>query len=478
MYTKKIILWLFCTLNLVVGWTLNATIRIVDITGHPAGSYTSINAAYAVTSTGDTILLTAGQTFTGPNNTNLTFAYDLTLGRTGSGANPIIDMQNTADTRFCIIDSGKTVTMSNLVIQNGNESGNFGGAIQNGGTLNATSCTFSNNTAYYNGGAIESVGTLNLTSCTFSNNTATHGGAGAIESAGTLNLTSCTFSNNTATRGGAGAIESTGTLNATSCIFNNNTAFNDGGALYNYSGPAIITCSRFVGNRAGSGSAIYIYGGSVTATSCWWDTNDDPRTVDNLFFGTVTCTPWIQMSLTVAQPSSGLVDLIATFSPACIPDGTPVAFTITSGTVTPEEGTTLNSTVTAQAYDFTGTQSVCAIAEPDSSTPVKLCATVQGSLQPLAPADVQAKQQIQRFPRYGDIVNTITWQAAQGTAPAAAYYVIYAAQDLSIPISTISADAPLRFVAHQQQPNVSYTYYLYAVSAQGVYSEPVEVTLP
>ena len=655
MHCTKIFLALCCVCAVLATTQAFAATWIIN----PAGTYTNIQAAYSDPgfASGDTILLTAGYTYTGNGlNVNLTFSTDLIIGRTGQGADPIIDMENIVVQRFCTIDTGYTVTMNNIIIQNGsiatgaaiensgilyclnctfsgNNADGFAGAIYNygfaagsgilyvtnctfsnnsaiaadggaidndgyatgSGILYATDCIFSNNTATNEGGAIASYGyatgsgILNVTGCTFSNNTATNeGGAiasyGYVTGSGILNATGCTFSNNTATVGGAilnngqeadsallyvtdctfsdnsatdggaiwnfgyaadsallyvtdctfsdnsatdgGAIRNfgfaagSGILNATDCTFGNNTAtvggailnngyatdsgilhatgciFNGntsglGGALYNgflvgetsYPGTSIFACCRFVDNSATtSADALYNFLGTVTAQNCWWATNDPEAIADELFYGAVDYEPWIQMSLNVGplaleQPTLGQADLTVTFSPSCIPNGTPVAFSITSGTIVPEEGTTLNGTVTAQASGFAGTQMVCAIAEPDSDTPVQLCATIQGDGQPLAPANVIARQQIHRFPRCADLVNVITWQAAEGGAPAA-YYEIYAAQDLDTPLATISVSAPLRFAQHQREPHVIYTYYLYAVTAEGVHSEPVKVIVP
>ena len=685
MHRKKIALALCCVCAVLATTQAFATTWIID----PAGTYTNIQAAYSdpVFASGDTILLTAGYTYTGDGlNVNLTFSTDLIIGRTGVGADPIIDMENINGQRFCIIDTGYTVTMSNVIIQNG--SSDEGGAIQNfgilyclncifsnnsatvyggaiasysyvtgSGILNATDCIFSNNSATDYGGAIASYGyatgsgilnatdcifsnnsatdyggaidtngyatgsgILNATDCTFNNNSTTNGGAiynygeeadsgilyatnctfsnnnatdygGAIDNdgyatgSGILNATDCTFSNNSATEGGAiyhygkeadsgilhatncifsnnnadngGAIQSyslamgSGILNANSCIFSSNSAIYGGaiqnysggegsgmlnanscifssnsatygGAIQNYSweagsgilhangcifngnaavfggvlyngliadttllpGTSIFECCRFVDNSATtSAGVIYNSLGTVTAQNCWWATNGPEAIADELFYGAVDYEPWIQMSLNVGplalgQSTLGQADLTVTFSPSCIPDGTPVTFSITSGTIVPEEGTTLNGTVTAQASGFAGTQIVCATAEPNSLTPVQLCATIQEDGQPLAPANVIGRQQMHRSPRCADLVNVITWQAAEGGTPAAAYYEIFAAPNLDTPIATISVSAPLRFVQHQRESQIIYVYYLYAVTAEGVRSEPVKVIVP
>ena len=406
---------------------------------------------------------------------------------------------------------GSTVTLTNCVFNHNESSG--GGAVYNryaepqkytaaaSHTMYSYNCTFSNNIAA-GGGAINNIDdTLYLTDCSFLNNQAAIGGAIANQcrdaESSIVNATNCLFNNNSAnTQGGtiynAGDEEGETILNANGCIFDGNAAAALGGVLYNgdkdrgdnpLPGTSIFECCRFVDNSATtSADALYNFLGTVTAQNCWWATNDPEAIADELFYGAVDYEPWIQMSfnvgpLALGQPTLGQADLTVTFSPSCIPDGTPVAFSITSGTIVPEEGTTLNGTVTAHAYGFEGTQTVCAIAEPNSETPFKLCKTIQEDSQPLAPANVIGRQQMHRFPRCADLVNVITWQAAEGGAPAA-YYEIFAAPNLDTPIATINANARLYFAQHQRKPHVIYTYYLYAVTAEGVRSEPVKIILP
>ena len=98
---------------------LNANTIIVDNTGATPGSFLTIKAAVDVSSTGTIILLTAGQTFTGADNQNIDIdpshiGLDLTFGRTGDGADPIIDMQTSG--QLFIIESTATVAINNLFI--------------------------------------------------------------------------------------------------------------------------------------------------------------------------------------------------------------------------------------------------------------------------------------------------------------------------------------------------------------------------
>jgi predicted outer membrane repeat protein len=327
-----------------------------------------------------TIYLEAGNTFTGNNNINLTLNINnLTIDRYGAGADPILDMSGMpAPAQFCTIVSTVTVTMNNLVLQNGYADDVYGGAIYNYGTLLATGCTFSGNSSARFGGAIENAGTLNATGCTFSNNSAGSEAGGAISNDGTLNVAGCTFSNNSA--GGGAAIYNLGNLNATGCTFINNSAGGGaGGAIYNSLSTATVTCSRFVGNTATSGHAIYNQGGIVTAQNNWWGTNDPDAhvlfgvsTVDYIPYLVVNfapspMSPRLQCPYPIAadftQNSSGQVSGCTIF------EGVPVHFSSTES-IEPTLSYVLNGYADTTLYDIlsTNTFTVCLYADSDLTT--------------------------------------------------------------------------------------------------------------
>ncbi len=119
-----------------------------------------------------------------------------------------------------------TLTLKNCSFSANNATGGFGGAIYNGfnqsGSLHATDCTFSGNSAGF-GGAIynSSTSSLNATRCTFSGNSAGRGGACITD--GTDTFTRCTFSGNTSTLGGGGIYQSAGSLSVIHCTLSENT---------------------------------------------------------------------------------------------------------------------------------------------------------------------------------------------------------------------------------------------------------------
>ena len=404
MYCKKLFLALSCVCAVLTTSQIFADTYIVD----PAGTYKTIQSAYtAAAGSGDTILLTAGYTYTGSGNINLTFAKDFTLGRTGVGANPIIDMEGSG--KFCTIDSICTVTMSNLKIQNGGGD-NLGGAIRNNGILYALSCTFNDNSSLDGGGAIFNHGVaigsgiVNITGCIFSDNhTDFYGGAianfGEATDSGILNATNCSFSNNNADDSGgaifnAGDTADNGILNATGCVFDGNTSSVWGGALYNgLDGTAVLGFCRFVDNFAiTSADAIYNdSAGTVSATNCWWGTNIPNRTA--LFDDTLEISdysPYIVLNLlpeplwprlSCASPiTADFTQNSSGDSHGCtIMDGTPIIFSTNSldVTVSPTLTYVVNGQAHTALYDIpnTDTFSVCAKTDTDLSAGYTYCET-------------------------------------------------------------------------------------------------------
>ena len=131
-----------------------------------------------------------------------------------------------------------------------------------GGSLSATSCTFSDNL----GGAFAEIYNdidcyAAITSCTFSDNVNTaNTPGGAIENQGTMNIASSTFSGNSNSDGGAIANE--GTLTITSSEFYDNNSSSYGGAISN-SSPLSITSCTIADNSAVIGGGINNYDGGT-----------------------------------------------------------------------------------------------------------------------------------------------------------------------------------------------------------------------
>lgn len=261
------ILSIFCS----IAYYSNLFTATYLVDQHGTGSFTSIADAVSSTTvqSGDTILLAAGQTFTGTSNSGITIDKNLTFDTSDTTQSmPIVDLSNTGNNLFSI-DPGFTVTISNLIIENGSVA-TLGGAILNYGILIAYSCTFSNNSATTEGGgALYNYGSMTITSCNFDDNNSNFGSA-LYSELGSILIADSTFSNNSATYDGGAIYYLEGTLTVSGCTFSNNNASGNlgGGAIFNEAGKIIVSSCIFNGNSASGlvgGGAIYNDGGEETA---------------------------------------------------------------------------------------------------------------------------------------------------------------------------------------------------------------------
>ena len=208
--------------------------------------------------------LTEDTSITGPG---IAGASTLTVRRSTGG-----------DYRIFTIGTGSTVSISDLIISNGNISGVGGGVLNDHGTLTLARCSLIGNVSDNGGGALFNNGengqpaTTTVISCNFSGNSAAFFGGviynDAFNGAATLIVRGCTFVNNAAGSHG-GALYSTGAngtaiLQVTNSTFDNNEADN-GGAIYNEGsgGTATATiqsCTFNENNADFGGSAIWSNG--------------------------------------------------------------------------------------------------------------------------------------------------------------------------------------------------------------------------
>jgi predicted outer membrane repeat protein len=161
------------------------------------------------------------------------------------------------------IGVGSTLNLTGYQFS-GNNSGWFGGAIANFGTLNLRFGGFSGNNAAATGkgGAIfnHTGATLSIQDSNFIGNTAAFGGA--VFSNGALAIQRAVLSGNTATQGGA--INSDGTLFLTNVLVSGNNATSLGGGLVCFgNGICTLTNDTFYHNIATTaGGAIYVFAGT------------------------------------------------------------------------------------------------------------------------------------------------------------------------------------------------------------------------
>ena len=224
----------------------------------------------------------------------------------GTGANLLIVRRNTGGNyRIFVFASGITGNLSGLTITNGNS--DFGGGVNNGGTLTITECAITSNTASVNGGGVNNLGTLTIIGSTISGNTAGDGG-GVFTQGPSFTATNTTISGNTATTftGGITHVNFGGpTTNAiiTNCTVTGNTGPTEGGIATvdntgNGTGPAVTTLkNNIVANnsnpnlsKVGPGASIVSQGsnlasdngaGSLTAPSDLINTNPQLSALGN-----------------------------------------------------------------------------------------------------------------------------------------------------------------------------------------------------
>ncbi|HEX9370628.1 MAG TPA: choice-of-anchor Q domain-containing protein [Roseiflexaceae bacterium] len=195
---------------------------------------------------GDTIQVSCSGTI--PISSTLTISQNLTLD--GSGQTVTLDGGNSVG--VLLVNSGVSFTLNALTIAHGLGSGlgAGGGLANNGGTVNISNSTFSDNAAGAGGGLANNGGTVNINNSTFSDNAAGAGG-GLANNGGTVNINNSTFANNLGDISAGGLFSRGGTVNINNSTFANNRVVTPGpgSGLFNAGGTVMsISNSTFVGN--------------------------------------------------------------------------------------------------------------------------------------------------------------------------------------------------------------------------------------
>jgi hypothetical protein len=233
----------------------------------------------------------------GPQTINLTgvlpeISGDVTITNSTGSGNLTVRRDTGGDYRIFKVNSGVSATFDGLTIADGLISDGGGGIYNDGGTVNVTNSTLSNNTAKdgsSGGGIYNNGGTVNATNSTFSNNRLSNffnpnlnpipSGGGIHNEGGTVNLTNSIFSGNSGSapsRGGA-ISNNSGTVNVTNGTFSGNSAQDGGGISNNGPGTVKVANSTFSDNvgvrftlglpASVDGAAIFNQGGTVEVTN-------------------------------------------------------------------------------------------------------------------------------------------------------------------------------------------------------------------
>ena len=230
----------------------------------------------------------------GPQTINLTgvlpdISGDVTITNSTGSSNLTVRRDTGAFYRIFKVNSGVSATFDGFTIANGFTLEDGAGIYNDGGTVNVTNGTFSDNQAFSSvskgGGIFNNSGTVNVTNGTFSGNRAISGGGISNIGPGTVKIANSTFSGNGGVRitlglpvlvDGAAISNKGGTLEVTnSTLSGNDAGGGSGGGIYNGEGGTVkVTNSTLSGNKVGGffdrglfGGGIYNDNGTVEVTN-------------------------------------------------------------------------------------------------------------------------------------------------------------------------------------------------------------------
>jgi hypothetical protein len=231
-----------------------ATITVTSTADSGAGS---LRDAIAAASSGDNINISVTGTIALTGGA-LTITKNLTIS--GPGASDLAVSGNNAAQVFAV-NSGATVTISGLTIENGAASGG-GGGISNSGTLTVTNSIITANTTDAFGGGIMNFGVLTLTKSTVSGNSASCCNGGGIYNGGTLSLINSTIAGNSVALFFGGGIYNASVLNMANDTLSGNTAgCCHGGGIANYG--TLTVKNTLLANSLKSGNCYMGSGGVI-----------------------------------------------------------------------------------------------------------------------------------------------------------------------------------------------------------------------
>ena len=264
--------WLLVALLLGATPLFAATVTSTADFGKGTLRYAILNAISGETITfalpsGSVINLTGGELLVNKNLTiNGPGANLLSVQRSAASGTPAFRIFNIASGNF-------NVTISSLMIANGNTTDSYGGGgIFNNstGTVNVANSIVSSNTAPIGGGIVNNAtGMVNVTNSIVSSNSAVIGGGMLNQSGGYVSVTNSIISGNSTSSGdGGGGIYNTGRLTITySTISGNNAQSGRGGGIYDTGHGMFVEKCTISGNSASGSYGGGIYNDSATAVT-------------------------------------------------------------------------------------------------------------------------------------------------------------------------------------------------------------------
>lgn len=191
---------------------------------------------------------------------NLTIQKGIESGYGGGGIknhgelflNNVLIIANSSSANGGGLSNGFNSKATLSMVSFGNNSANNGACIFNYGTITLTQVSLDFGTAGGDGGGIGNDGIAILTDVNISYNTAGTNGGG-INNFGSLTLTRTTINNNQTTEGNGGGIWNSGTMSMTNTTLSNNIASNNGGGFYQ-SGSVVTMTNVTIADNSAAGS--------------------------------------------------------------------------------------------------------------------------------------------------------------------------------------------------------------------------------
>ncbi|MEG5067217.1 choice-of-anchor Q domain-containing protein, partial [Microcoleus sp. B3-A4] len=228
----------------------------------------------------------------GPQTINLTgvlpdISGDVTITNSTGSSNLTVRRDTGGNYRIFKVNSGVSATFDGFTIANGFTLEDGAGIYNDGGTVNVTNGTFSDNLAFRTfsdnlafdyagrgGGISNNSGTVNVTNGTFSGNRASNGGGISNNGPGTVKVANSTFSGNGGVRvttgfpasvNGAAISNKGGTVEVTnSTLSGNDAGGGEGGGIHNSEGGTVkVTNSTLSGNTVGGFFDVGLFGGGI-----------------------------------------------------------------------------------------------------------------------------------------------------------------------------------------------------------------------